>query len=229
MTSIGVVIPVGPKLHHQAFLNELLQSVLRQSRRPDEICIVDDMAVDLRGRLDLDHLSHQYPGIRFRVVENPWLLGVGNSFNVGVARCDTDAVFMTGADDILLPECLEAAAATFERHMGKDAYYYAGIRYMDTGELQTLPCNAALVTRGFWRLTGGFPLEAAVGAPDCALISILLAHHPDWLIPIDDGRPLVDYRRHELSDTAGRGVWQGCILESRDILTKTWEPPAWGR
>ena len=46
------------------------------------------------------------------------------------------------------------------------------------GEVQEAACNAAMVTQGLWRLTGGFPPETAVGAPDAALVSIMLANSP---------------------------------------------------
>lgn len=234
MTGISVVIPVGPFQHHQDYLHEALVSVAVQTRAPDELVLVDDMAgLDFTGCNDVIERFAGGRDIPLQIVHNQWRLGIAASFNVGVAAAKFDASFMLGADDKMRKTCIEETWRTLEANSWRDAYYYAGVCYMDTGELQTLPCGEALVTRGLWHLTGGFPVESAVGAPDCALVSILLAHRPDLLIPIAGGDPLVDYRRHVLSDTAQRGAWQGPILASRDILTREWpsssKPAAWGR
>src|SRR6266702_3237139 len=105
-------------------------------------------------------------------------------------------------------------------------YYYVGVRYIDTGETQTVPCHAAMVTRTLWRRTGGFPIQSSSGAPDAALLSIIMGNYPragrHW--PVADGVPLYNYRRHPDSDTAGKASWQGVILETRHLVTLEWQP-----
>jgi len=234
VTRIGVVIPVGPRPSHQRYLQELMTSIALQTRPADQLVFVDDMA-----NLELDELSDMYRRFSGRaiwpdihIVRNWWLLGVAASFNAGVAYAtiENDLAFMMGADDVMRPTCLEETVRCFKEHGDQDAYYYAGLSYMDTLEEQTVPCNAAAVTRGLWQMTGGFPVESAVGAPDCALVSIMMTYMNSRLIPIAGGAPLVDYRRHAETDTATRGAaWQGPILESRNILTRDWKAPDWGR
>jgi hypothetical protein len=88
-----------------------------------------------------------------------------------------------------------------------------------------------MVTKGLWHKTGGFPVETAVGAPDAAFISILLAHKelPQPIV-VDPTEPLYWYRVHGETDTAMRGDgWQGPIGVVRGLLTEQWGVPAWGR
>ena len=164
-----------------------------------------------------------------RIWRSPWRVGVAAAFNFGVALARGSLVFLLGSDDTLDPLCLEKCLDQWKRSYGADAYYWTGVRYLDTGELQALPCNAAMVTKEFWRRTGGFPVETGVGAPDAALISILMVHDPHSLIPVAGGEPIYNYRRHGETDTAGRGPWQGAILPARSILTENWKRPEWGR
>jgi hypothetical protein len=101
-----------------------------------------------------------------------------------------------------------------------------GVRYSDTGETQELACNAAMVTKSLWRRTGGFPIQSASGAPDAALLSIIIGNYPragrHW--PVADGKPLYNYRRHVEADTASKASWQRVILETRDLVTREWVP-----
>lgn len=224
---VSVVIPVGPKSYHQDWLPEAIESCVNQSHKPEEILIVSDMA----------HIGNDYyhlAGSRIRVYESPWRLGVGHAFNFGVALARNNLVVMLGADDTLESTAVEEAVSQYRTEHFDDAYYYFGLRYMDTGELQDLPCNAAMVTKRLWDITGGFPVEATT-APDAALISILLRHRPAKLIKVAEGRPLYNYRRHPNTDTAKHGGWNapaenGIIIGIRDRVTLDWEPPTlWGR
>lgn len=223
MTRVSVVIPIGPHRPACGFLPEAIASLEAQTRRVDELVIVDDM-----------HGIHTHAEC---VIEAPftpvfpsWRLGVPGAFNAGVAEASGDLIVMLGADDWLEPEAIERLVDRFERGGKKIGYYHFTIRYSDTGELQTLPNNCAAVTPALWRETGGFPPESAIGACDTMLISILLKHHPGWLHPVADGVPLYNYRRHQTTDTGTRPIeYQGPIHVVRDILTRTWSRPAWGR
>lgn len=216
---ITVVIPVGPYPANTRWLQEALDSVKGQTHKPDEILFIDDMA----------DLSDIYLGPGCTVWRSPWRLGVAHAFNFGVALAKNELVFLMGSDDVLEPNCLEECIKTWNSNNKADAYYFTGIRYMDNSEEQNLPCGYAMVTKEFWRKTGGFPIESAVGAPDAAFVSICMVHHKNSLVCVADGAPVVNYRRHNESDTAGKAPWQGAILQTRDVLTQTWKKPDWPR
>lgn len=172
-----------------------------------------------------------------RVWRSPWRLGVAHAFNFGVALAQGDGVFMLGSDDVMRPDCLAQCEAAWTRESteGRDpreCYFWVGVHYLDDRQDpdQFLPCGTAMVSRALWDRCGGFPTETAVGAPDAALISIMMVHEAAGrIVPVNTGRVLCDYRPHAETDTAGRGPWQGAILAARDILTRTWEPPNWSR
>ncbi len=214
---ISVAVPVGPYPGCKRWLSDCLDSVKEQLGPDDEVILVDDYA-----RLPLCWIGGQVT-----IYKLPWRLGIAAAFNVGVAVARNDLVIMLGSDDMLLPGALEAARAAWARHRDPLGYYYFAVRYED-GEEQDLPCHAAMVTKALWKHTGGFPPESVVGAMDAAFVSVLLAQQGDAgrLIRVDD-RPLYWVRRHPGQDTAKRGPWQGVILQTRDILTRTWRKAEW--
>jgi len=171
---------------------------------------------------------HMIPSdLAYSVWKSPWYLGVAHAFNIGVAVAPTELVFMLGSDDWLEPTCIEDCVKEFQARSGDPyGYYYVGVRYSDTGETQELACNAAMVTKSLWRRTGGFPIQSASGAPDAALLSIIIGNYPragrHW--PVADGKPLYNYRRHVEADTASKASWQRVILETRDLVTREWVP-----
>lgn len=156
---------------------------------------------------------------------SPWYLGVAHAFNFGVALADNEHVVMLGSDDTLEPNCIEEC----EKAKLDGLYYqYFPLRYMDTGEIQNIACNAAMVTKELWRHTGGFPVQSASGAPDCALLSIMMARpggEAGQIVRIGNGEPLYNYRRHNETDTARNyQKWEKVILATRDLVTKDWQP-----
>lgn len=220
---VTIGIPLGPSLNACRWLPEALDSVRAQTV-PVRIMLADDMHSGLEHDHDL--------GRDVDVYETEWNLGVAQAFNHCVSVAPTDLVFMLGADDTLEPDCIERCLEAFDREIvdRELGYYWVPLRYMDTGEQQALPCNAAMVHKNMWRATGGFPPETASGAPDAAFISRILGTpgFPAHLVQVGD-KPLYNYRRHDATDTAGRQPWQRVILETRHILTKRWQKPEWGR
>ena len=221
-----VVIPLGPLEAHQRWIEECLDSVAAQTTHPYEILIVDDVAP-----IPSEYLPRRESLLRYW--RAPWHIGVASAFNCGVALASRSWILMLGADDTLEPTAIEAwweSAHQIPEQEAERTDWDYGVRYMESGETQTVPCNAAVVHKHLWDRTGGFPVETASGAPDSALISILMTH-PDVgaLRPIANGAPLYNYRSHPDTDTAQRGPWQSVILETRNILTRDWKPPRWGR
>lgn len=227
--NISVLIPVGPKQHHQQWLDEALLSVCKQTHKADEILLIDDMA-----DLSETKLRKVVGKVNLRIWKSPWNLGVAHAFNFGVALARNNAVFMMGADDTLEPDCLDFCNGVYLNtgieHRDR-TYYYVGVKYMDTGEEQYVPCGAAMVTKLLWKANGGFPLETALGCSDAAMISIMMVHpEAGRYLCVNGKKPLYNYRRHSLTDTAEKVTkYSGAILDVRDVLTREWKPPVWNR
>jgi len=217
---ITVVIPVGPFLANKRWLEEALDSVKTQTRKPDEILIIDDMA----------DLSDIYIG-GCTYWKSPWRLGVAHAFNFGVALAKNELVFLLGSDDYMEPRCLELCIEEWKTNQKQDGYYYVGVQYLDDREFnkQDVPCGAAMVTKNTWRKTGGFAVESAVGTSDANFVSQMMIHKAVPLIKVANGEILYNYRPHPESDTAYKQPWQGVILQTRDLLTAQWQKPNWGR
>lgn len=224
MVDITVVMPVGPHQHDVDYIQEAVESLNIQTHKPKELLIVDDMAYPYELSVTNYPVTIHY---------NDWRMGVAHSFNIGVARAHTECVLMMGADDWLEPDCLEECERSYKEQ--KDiframCYYWLGVRYSDGQGDQFLPCHAAMVTKALWRATGGLPVEAASGASDAAFISMLLGNKGvARLVGVNESRPLYNYRVHEHTDTSKKAAWQGVILETRNLVTREFSVPEWGR
>lgn len=227
MTKLAVVIPVGPREHHCAYLGDTLASIAAQSRVVDHLVIVDDM----HGR-ELDDMVCP-PGVAtFEVYRAPWHLGVAGAFNHGVMRAfaqGCDLALMQGADDTLEENLADRIVQTYETRSRADGYYWCEVQY-SSGEQQSLPCNAAAVTPGFMRASGGLPIEASLGGMDAALISAMMVHDPASLIHVpgqDGGRVWV--RQHAMQEGARLNRYGDAIVQVRNVFTAMFERPDWGR
>jgi hypothetical protein len=160
----------------------------------------------------------------------PWRLGVGHAFNAGVAlglAYSTDLALMLGADDRLEPRALEHLAAAYESHRA-EGLYWLDVIYSD-GEEQRLPCNASAFTRGWFRESGGLPVEASAGGMDAALVSAMLVHRPRELHHVSGPEGRYWVRRHAMQEGARLNAYAGAMIPIRDTFTQLWEPTKWGR
>lgn len=209
---ITVTIPVGPNPANIRWLSEALQSIATQSLWPAEILLIQD-----RETLEVSQPPDSPP---LRIWKAPWRLGVAHAFNFGVALSDTPLTLMMGSDDRLLPECLAACWMAWREYPDPVGYYHMNVLY-STGLMQGAPCNAAMVTKDLWKLTGGFPIESAVGMPDSILISMILAAQGKLghLVPVPGG-PYYYYRKHPETETEQRqNIWHGQAEAIRNIKT----------
>lgn len=224
---ISVVIPVGPYEANKRWLKDALDSVANQTMKNTQVVIINDGAgLDLGIHLPSKLTNRE----NIYIYTPPIRLGISHAFNVGVALAPDDLVMMLGSDDTLEPTCLEQCWEAYNKTNKADGYYSVPIRYMDTGEIQTAPCNAAMVTKEFWRYTGGFPIESAIGMGDSIFLSICIAHKLPvyWVGALTDQEevPLYNYRRHPDIHTYKIGKYFGILDELRNILTRDWVPNA---
>lgn len=233
-TNISVGIPIGPEPRHIRYLKECLDSVYNQTVRPDGIVLINDMnAIDHAELMRL--VDYKSPNRVPYMYMAPWKLGIAHAFNFCVAKSISDFVIMLGADDTLEPDTIEQCLDAIDRVENPDmTYYWFGVKYSDGREDQYVPCNGAMVSKNLWKVTGGFPTESAVGAPDTMYISTFgYGRKFPKLVKfecVNKDRPLYNYRVRKNSDTNKKvGTWQVPIMHARDILTDTYELPTWGR
>lgn len=222
MPPISVVIPVGPEPRHREYLKQAAYS----ASSANALLVVDDMA-------DVGYREPIWAA--FSIVYNHWRLGVGASFNVGIAAAPTEHILMLGADDYLSEDCIEVASREIDRIGDPLGYYYLPIEYVGDWETQTnekrahVPNNCAIVTKELWKLTGGFPPEACE-KPDTVFVSMMLKNFPQHLHSIGSiEHPLYFHRVHPGQETKRSNAYWPAIDIIRDTFTREWKAPQWGR
>ncbi len=105
--SVGVVIP---SYNHARFLETAIESVLRQTRPPDRILVVDDGSTD------------ESPDILQRIARVGWVevrfqenRGAHDALNRGVEEVGTDLVFLLNSDDRYMRRRIERFVALFRQ------------------------------------------------------------------------------------------------------------------
>lgn len=106
--SVSVIIPTYNRIRT---LSRALDSVLAQTRKIDEIIVVDDGSTDATVDLVLD----SYPQVRLLQQPN---LGVSAARNHGIKKANGDWIALLDSDDRWLPTKLEAQFALVEQHPG---------------------------------------------------------------------------------------------------------------
>jgi len=95
------------------FLPAQLESILAQTRQPDEVCISDDRSTDETVSL-LEDFARRAPfPVRFQINEKN--LGSTKNFEQTILRCTGDLICLCDQDDVWLPEKLAAMESEFAR------------------------------------------------------------------------------------------------------------------
>jgi glycosyltransferase involved in cell wall biosynthesis len=113
--SISVIIPT---YNRAAFIATAIESALSQTRRPDEILVVDDGSTD-----GTDCILSEF-GPPVRVIRQP-NRGRSAARNTGLRAATGDAVVFLDSDDLLMPDCVAFCAEALESH------HEVGVVYSD--------------------------------------------------------------------------------------------------
>ena len=108
--SIAVVIPT---YNAEPFICDALDSVARQTRRPEQIIIVDDGSSD-RTLERIHDWARGYSGELHALQESH--RGVSAARNRGIQFANTELIAFLDADDLALPHHLEQLERAFQNH-----------------------------------------------------------------------------------------------------------------
>lgn len=97
----------------EKFIREQLESMLRQTRLPDEIIVCDDQSKDKTAEIAREVL--QDCGVDYQVIVNEKQLGAVRNFEQCGAHCNGDIVFFSDQDDVWLETKVEKMAKKFEQ------------------------------------------------------------------------------------------------------------------
>jgi glycosyltransferase involved in cell wall biosynthesis len=109
---------IVPNYNHGKYLPACLESILQQSREPDEIIVVDDASTD--NSVEIIEAYAQKDS-RIRLIRNERNKGVLSTLNRGLGLeeptlTEADYVHFPAADDVLLPGLLEKSMKLLEQH-----------------------------------------------------------------------------------------------------------------
>ena len=95
-------------------IKEQLESILKQTRKPDEIIVCDDGSTDNTVAIVKQVLSRS--SIKYMVVCNSKTLGFRKNFEKTIGLCRGDLIFLSDQDDIWLPDKIEIMANVLEQN-----------------------------------------------------------------------------------------------------------------
>lgn len=249
MENVTVLMPVGPKPGHLDWIEDALQSVFAQTYPVKEIMLIDDQAhlssqwiwntfdIFPEGFHYMDTFQHgkqvwvwdnppKDREIYVSLWETPWRLGFSAAFNCGMSLTMNDLVMYLGSDDLLGPDCVEDCIDAYHANNNADGWY--AVSYEDEkGQVQDIPINAALITKGLWKFTGGFPPSAFVG-PDALLLSCLMVHAPEKIVKVKPGKVNYYNREHPDQETRQASFFLDEMNSIRNKETNRFMPnPEW--
>lgn len=108
--STSVIIP---NYNHADLLTEAVQSILNQTKLPQEILIIDDCSTDNSLKV-IQQLSKKTPLIRW--IRNEKNLGVAESTNRGFEEAIGEYVTPLASDDLLFPNFLSRTTKELDKH-----------------------------------------------------------------------------------------------------------------
>ncbi len=95
----------------EKYVHEQLESIIKQTKRPDEIIVCDDGSTDKTANIVQNMLKES--GINYRVVKNPTNLGFIKNFEKAISLCTGDIIFLSDQDDFWLENKIEKTEKVF--------------------------------------------------------------------------------------------------------------------
>jgi glycosyltransferase involved in cell wall biosynthesis len=142
MSSNARISVVIPSYNAEKFIAATIESLLAQTRKPDEIIVSDDVSKDRTVEI-----ARAFGGV-VKVLENPKNEGPGRRRNQGIRASTGDYIALMDADDLLEPDHLELLAGLLDRHADADVVFS---RVQEFGDRQALwPLEEVCPTEPTW-------------------------------------------------------------------------------
>jgi glycosyltransferase involved in cell wall biosynthesis len=127
--SLAVVVPC---YRHAPYLPQMFESILAQTRLPDEVVFIDDGSPDDSAEVIRRLLStHQSLEGRHSLLVNGRNLGQAASLNLAISTASSDLIMILNDDDYLMHDAVESMLALFDRYrdvalIGAHSIHFAG-------------------------------------------------------------------------------------------------------
>jgi glycosyltransferase involved in cell wall biosynthesis len=232
-----------------AFLPQQLDSLLAQTRLPDEIVIGDDASVDATPAMLADFAERaREQGVAVRLRVNSHNRGYVENFSEGLREAGGDILFLCDQDDLWQPEKLATMAARFESDPTL-LLLHSDARLVD-GHGQSLNCSLltalAMTDDERQSIHAGHAFDVvlrrsfvtgATAAIRRTLVDMALPVgagwvHDEWLAAVAAGigridfidEPLIDYRQHDANQIGARQrtlamKWEDLLLPRGELMS----------
>ncbi len=102
--------------HGERFVKEQLESLLQQTRKPDQVVLCDDGSKDQTVSIVKEFIREKGLEASWKLVENEHNLGYIKNFYKAVSLCDAELVFLCDQDDLWHPEKIEKMSRVMEEN-----------------------------------------------------------------------------------------------------------------
>lgn len=210
----GGVTVVIPLYNHERYIEQAVASVLAQSRRPDEIVVIDDGSRDGSAEI-MRRLCHEHAEIVFWSQPNQ---GAHSTINAGIERARGEYLAILNSDDVYHPRRLAKCLDVLEREPSVAAVFTA-LDFMDKdgGRVdnpwyeqarafydRNRDLGLALVNGNFFMTTSNLVIRRAAFDEIGRFAALRYAHDLDFFLRLLArgkqvrllDRPLLSYRLH---------------------------------
>ena len=98
------------------YIQEQLDSILRQTKAVDEVIICDDCSKDSTVSIVKEYIRQHRLQDRWRIEVNETNLGFGTNFIHAIGKTTGDLIFFSDQDDIWTPDRIEVMSSILEEH-----------------------------------------------------------------------------------------------------------------
>ena len=128
--SVSVVVPC---FAHAPFLADMFESLLAQTRAPDEVILVDDHSPDATAEIVGAFIAAhpEFAAGRVRLLSNDRNMGQAASLNRGISAASSGLIMILNDDDYLMHDAIQSMFGFFGQYrdvalIGAHSIYFAG-------------------------------------------------------------------------------------------------------
>ncbi|EEQ2705821.1 MULTISPECIES: glycosyltransferase family 2 protein [Enterobacteriaceae] len=130
--SVSIIIPV---YNVSSYLEEAINSVLKQISKNDEIIIVNDGSTDDSGE-KIDRLYSNHPNV---IIIHTTNYGLGGARNNGLKHATKEFVYYFDSDDILSPGLIKSFYSIINNYPEIDLFVFSAKSFSDSSGSDKLP------------------------------------------------------------------------------------------